>query len=79
MLLESLGIINQLFAIIVKIIRLDKSEVASIHCAILSNFIKNFPENMETNYFSDKLQDTFELLIEFSYNTSNSPPNGDYT
>jgi hypothetical protein len=34
---------------------------------------------MDTNYFSDKLEGTFDCLLAFSYCTTNNPPNNDFS
>lgn len=34
---------------------------------------------METNFFSDKLENTFNCLLEFAYNVKNEPLNNDFT
>lgn len=78
-LIEDIEVLNKLYQIIMQEISQDKSEVACIHSAILSNFCSHFQPEMETNFFSDKLEYTFESLLAFAYNTKNEPQNNDFT
>lgn len=72
-------VLAKLYDLSMQGIKQDKSEVACIQSGVISNIAKNFAPGMANNFFSSRMEQTIDLLLELGYNTTNEPVNNDFT
>lgn len=78
-LLGSSEVLTQLFTKCLEGMARDNSVVACQQATLIGEICKNFEKGAETNFLSDKADTVLKALLEFSYNTTNNAPNGDYS